>query len=81
MKDAEGRPLHDITWGPGYATGIATQWQNGKLIGVWPNKWKATPESPEVTYKGMGDIKVPPWMLKKAKAAPAAKAKAEPKKK
>jgi branched-chain amino acid transport system substrate-binding protein len=63
MKDAEGRHLHDITFGPGFATGIATQWQDGKLIGVWPNKWKVTPEAPEVTYKGVQPIKLPPWVI------------------
>ena len=67
MKDAEGRPLHDTTWGPGFAFAIATQWQDGKLVGVWPNNWKMTPESPEVTYKGMVPIKIPPWMIEKYK--------------
>ncbi len=67
MKNAEGRPLHDLTFGPGYLTGIATQWQDGKLAGVWPNKWKMTPESPEVTYKGIVPIKLPPWMIEKYK--------------
>jgi branched-chain amino acid transport system substrate-binding protein len=67
MKDAEGRPLHDITFGPGYATGLATQWQDGKLVAVWPNKWKATPEAPEVTYKGVVPIKLPPWVIEKYK--------------
>jgi branched-chain amino acid transport system substrate-binding protein len=67
MKDAEGQPLHDITWGPGFAFAIATQWQDGKLVGVWPNKWKMTPESPEVTYKGVVPIKIPPWMIEKYK--------------
>ena len=67
MKNAEGKPLHDLTWGPGFLTGIATQWQDGKIVGVWPNKWKATPEAPEVTYKGMVPIKLPPWMIEKYK--------------
>jgi branched-chain amino acid transport system substrate-binding protein len=67
MKNAEGKPLHDLTFGPGFVTGIATQWQDGKLVGVWPNKWKMTPESPEVTYKGMVPIKIPPWMIEKYK--------------
>jgi branched-chain amino acid transport system substrate-binding protein len=66
-KDAEGRPLHDLTWGPGFVTGIAVQWQDGELKGVWPNKWKLTPEAPEVTYKGMVPIKLPPWMIEKYK--------------
>jgi branched-chain amino acid transport system substrate-binding protein len=67
MKDAEGRPLHDLTWGPGFLTGLATQWQDGKIVGVWPNKWKATPEAPEVTYKGIVPIKLPPWVIEKYK--------------
>jgi branched-chain amino acid transport system substrate-binding protein len=67
MKDAEGRPLHDITWGPGFTTGFATQWQDGKKVGVWPYKWKMTPESPEVTYKGTVPIKLPPWVIEKYK--------------
>ncbi len=64
---ADGKPLHDITFGPGYATGLATQWQDGKIMGVWPYKWKMTPESPEVTYKGIVPIKLPPWMIEKYK--------------
>ena len=63
-KDAQGRPTHDLTWGPGYLTSLGGQWQDGKFVGVWPNKWKATPTSPEVTYKGMVPIKLPPWMQK-----------------
>jgi branched-chain amino acid transport system substrate-binding protein len=66
-KNAEGRPLHDVTWGPGFVTGIAIQWQDGEMKGVWPNKWKLTPEAPEVTYKGMVPIKLPPWMIEKYK--------------
>ena len=67
LKDAEGRPLHDLTFGPEYVTGLAIQWQDGKMAGVWPNKWKMTPESPEVTYKGIVPIKLPPWMIEKYK--------------
>ncbi len=67
IKDAEGKPLHDITWGPGYATGIAIQWQNGRMVGVWHNKWKLTPDSPEVTYRGVVPYKIPPWVMEKYK--------------
>jgi branched-chain amino acid transport system substrate-binding protein len=66
-KDPDGRPLHDITWGPGYATGIAIQWQNGKMVGVWPYKWKLTPTSQPITYKGIIPYKIPPWIIKKYK--------------
>ncbi|MBN1474002.1 MAG: ABC transporter substrate-binding protein [Syntrophaceae bacterium] len=62
-KDKLGRPEHDITFGPGYATGLAVQWQDGKLVGVWPNHWKPAP-GVDVTYKGMKPIKIPPWMIK-----------------
>jgi len=27
---------HDVTYGPGYVTGISTQWQDGELKAVWP---------------------------------------------
>jgi branched-chain amino acid transport system substrate-binding protein len=67
MKDAEGKPLHDLTWGPGYTTGIGTQWQDGKLVGVWPHQWKLTPDSPEVTYRGIVPYKLPPWVIEKYK--------------
>jgi len=67
MKTADGKPLHDLTWGPGFLTGLATQWQDDKIAGVWPYKWKATPEAPEVTYKGIVPIKLPPWMIEKYK--------------
>jgi branched-chain amino acid transport system substrate-binding protein len=63
LKDAEGRPLHDLRWGPGYLTSLGVQWQDGKLKGFWPNHWKLTPEAPEVTYKGIVPLKIPPWMI------------------
>lgn len=62
-KDAEGRPLHDITFGPGYSTGVATQWQDGELKGVWPCKWVAAKGAPEITYKGIVPIEIPPWVI------------------
>jgi branched-chain amino acid transport system substrate-binding protein len=63
IKDEQGRPLHDLKWGPGYLTSLGVQWQDGESKGVWPNKWKATPEAPEVTYKGIVDYKIPPWVV------------------
>jgi branched-chain amino acid transport system substrate-binding protein len=67
MKDAQGKHLHELTWGPGFLTGIATQWQDGKEVGVWPYKWKAAPQAPEITYKGIVSIKLPAWMIEKYK--------------
>jgi branched-chain amino acid transport system substrate-binding protein len=67
FKDAEGRPTHDLKWGPGYLTSLGVQWQDGKLVGVWPNNWKASAEAPEVTYKGMVPYLIPPYMVEKYK--------------
>jgi branched-chain amino acid transport system substrate-binding protein len=67
LKDAQGRHLHELRWGPGYLTSLGVQWQDGELKGFWPNKWKATPEAPEVTYKGVVPYKIPPWMIEKYK--------------
>ena len=63
IVDEQGRPLHDLQWGPGYLTSLGVQWQDGALKGVWPNKWKATPEAPEITYKGIVPYKIPPWVV------------------
>ncbi len=67
LKDAEGRPLHELRWGPGYLTSLGVQWQDGELKAFWPNKWKATPEAPEITYKGIAPYKIPPWVIEKYK--------------
>jgi len=52
---------HDLFFGPGYATGITFQWQDGQMKGWWPNGWEG------VTYKGMVPYKIPPWMIEKYK--------------
>jgi branched-chain amino acid transport system substrate-binding protein len=67
MKDAEGRHLHDVKWGPGYITALGVQWQDGEMKGVWPNRWKASPDAPEITYKGIVPYKIAPWVIEKYK--------------
>ena len=52
---------HDLVFGPRYATGIAQQWQDGKMKGWWPNGWEG------YTLKGMAPYKLPPWMIEKYK--------------
>ncbi len=52
---------HDLVFGPGYATGITQQWQDGKMKGWWPNGWEG------YTLKGMVPYKLPPWMIEKYK--------------
>jgi branched-chain amino acid transport system substrate-binding protein len=67
MKDAQGRHLHDVKWGPGYQTALGVQWQDGKLKGVWPNRWKASKDAPEITYEGIVPYKIAPWIIEKYK--------------
>ena len=67
VSTPEGKPIHEVKWGPGYLTSLGVQWQDGKLVGVWPNKWKAAPKAPEVTYKGIVPYKIPPWVIEKYK--------------
>ncbi len=67
MKDPDGNPLHELTWGYGYLTSLGVQWQDGKMVAVWPYKVKLTADSPELTYKGIAPYKIPPWVIKKYK--------------
>lgn len=67
MKDEKGNHLHDLTWGPGYLTSLGVQWQDGKLVAWWPNKWKASKDTPEITYKGIVSFQLPPWVIEKYK--------------
>jgi len=52
---------HDITWGPGYVTATGTQWQDQKLMCVWPVDWQG------LTYKGAVKYKIPPWVVERWK--------------
>jgi len=51
---------HDITWGPGYVTGLGVQWQDGVLECVWPN---AGGSLGELEYEGTVDYILPPWVV------------------
>jgi len=44
---------HDVTYGPGYVTGISTQWQDGEMKCVWPWDWEG------LTYDGTVMWKIP----------------------
>jgi len=67
--DAPLNNPHDVTYGPGYTTGIATQWQDGKLLAVWPNPAYATDEAwKAVNYPGIAKWKSPPVVVDKLKA-------------
>lgn len=45
--------FHDPTWGPGFVTGLAVQWQDGKKVPFWPNGWQG------VSYEGMQTFRFP----------------------
>ena len=47
---------HDVVFGPNYATGIGTQWQDGKMVCVWPDGWEG------IKYEGTVDYKFAPWV-------------------
>lgn len=51
---------HDITWGPGYVTGLGVQWQDGMLECVWPNTGGSLGE---LEYEGTVPYILPPWVL------------------
>ncbi len=51
---------HDVTWGPGYVTGVGVQWQDGKLVAVWPD---AGGRLDPLFYEGTVDYVVPPWVV------------------
>ncbi|MCC5809831.1 MAG: ABC transporter substrate-binding protein [Ectothiorhodospiraceae bacterium] len=47
---------HDPTWGPGFVTGLAVQWQDGEKVAFWPNGWQG------VSYEGMRPFRFPTAM-------------------
>jgi len=54
-----GNP-HDLMWGPEYATGIGTQWQDGELLCIWPpvdGSWNG------LVYEGSVAYELPPWVI------------------
>jgi branched-chain amino acid transport system substrate-binding protein len=53
---------HDITWGPGYTTGLGVQWQDGVLECVWPVE-VAPPAGIGITYEGTVPYILPPWVV------------------
>ncbi len=61
--------LHDVQWGPEYATGIGVQWQNGRLVAFWPREWRPDPANPNyvVGYPGTVPYVIPPWVVAKWK--------------
>ena len=50
---------HDVTYGPGYVTGLAIQWQDGEMKAVWPWDWN------DITYEGTVQWQIPERVKKK----------------
>ncbi len=56
-RDAENP--HDVIYGPGYVTGLATQWQDGEMKAVWPWGWEG------ITYEGTVQWQIPQRVIKR----------------
>ncbi len=54
---------HDVKYGPGYSTAIATQWQDGEMKCVWPNlgidEWEG------LMYEGTVLWQAPPLLIER----------------
>jgi branched-chain amino acid transport system substrate-binding protein len=64
---------HDIVYGPGYQTGVGTQWQDGELKGVWPKKEYGVVDDYgdwRFEYPGTAALKIAPEAAAKFKSAP-----------
>ena len=63
---------HDLVYGPGYTTGIGTQWQDGELKCVWPKKEYGNVDDYgdwRFEYPGTVPYKIPPNVIAKFKGA------------
>jgi len=54
---------HDVTYGPGYVTGIATQWQDGEMKCVWPMLMPGDWEG--LMYEGTVFWQIPPPVIER----------------
>lgn len=50
---------HDVVYGPGFVTGLATQWQDGEMKAIWPWSWEG------ITYEGTVQWQIPDRVIKK----------------
>jgi len=60
-RDAENP--HDVMYGPGYVTGLATQWQDGEMKAIWPMMGVGAWEG--ITYEGLVMWQIPDRVIKK----------------
>ncbi len=62
-KDELGRHLHDLKFGADYAMVLGVQWQNGELVGVWPNNYVEKPGDHPLTYRGIAPLAFSPLIF------------------
>jgi len=53
--------VHDVTWGPGYTTGLGVQWVGNRMQAFWPRAWRAGDRV--VGYAGVRPYQLPPWVV------------------
>jgi branched-chain amino acid transport system substrate-binding protein len=63
-KDEKGHHLHDLKFGAKYAMVLGAQWLDGKMEGIWPNKYIEKKGAKPLSYKGIVDVKIPPIVIK-----------------
>ncbi len=72
LEDAPLKNPHDLAYGPGYATGIAIQWQDGVQECIWPNltkdDWAPTDDWLGLSYEGTVTWQAPPRLIERLKA-------------
>lgn len=62
-KDEKGHHLHDLKFGAKYAMVLGAQWLDGKMEGIWPNKYVEKKGTKPLSYKGIIDFKIPPIVI------------------
>jgi branched-chain amino acid transport system substrate-binding protein len=62
-KDEKGHHLHDLKFGAKYAMVLGAQWIDGKMEGIWPNKYVEKKGAKPLSYKGIIDFKIPPIVI------------------
>lgn len=57
---------HDVTYGPGYVTGVGIQWVGGEQVTFWPNGGPVLGDKAWVglKYEGTKNYVLPPWVIK-----------------
>jgi branched-chain amino acid transport system substrate-binding protein len=52
---------HDVTWGPGFTTGLGVQWVGNRMQAFWPRNWRVGDKV--ISYAGVRPYQLPPWVV------------------